>query len=113
MRWLLSHRSSYAISPKRPGRLGARRMQAVEPHKRMTLPVALLSIQAARALDDLGEMFVRRMQHIDDAAKLAPDRNRAALLSSAPTISSPRCTSCYSRTRRKARSKSASRQWTR
>ena len=58
--------------------LDAGRMQALEPHKRMTLAVALLAIQAARALDDLGEMFVRRMQHIHNAAKLALDRYRAA-----------------------------------
>ena len=53
-------------------------MQALEPHTRATLAVALISIQAARALDDLGEMFVRRMQHIQNAAKLALDRYRAA-----------------------------------
>ena len=53
-------------------------MQALEPHKRMTLAVALLASQAARALDDLGEMFVRRMQHIYNAAKLALDRYRRA-----------------------------------
>ena len=50
--------------------LDAARMQALEPHKRATLAVALISVQAARALDDLGEMFVRRMQHIHNAAKL-------------------------------------------
>ncbi len=58
--------------------LDAGRMQALEPHKRMTLAVALLASQAARALDDLGEMFVRRMQHIYNAAKLALDRYRRA-----------------------------------
>jgi Tn3 transposase DDE domain/Domain of unknown function (DUF4158) len=58
--------------------LDAARMQALEPHKRMTLAVALLATQSARALDDLGEMFVRRMQHIHNAAKLALDRYRAA-----------------------------------
>jgi hypothetical protein len=58
--------------------LDAARMQALEPYKRMTLAVALLSIQSARALDDLGDMFVRRMQHIHNAAKLALDRYRAA-----------------------------------
>ena len=50
----------------------------MEPHKRATLAVALISVQAARALDDLGEMFVRRMQHIHSAAKLALERYRAA-----------------------------------
>jgi Domain of unknown function (DUF4158)/Tn3 transposase DDE domain len=58
--------------------LDAARMQALEPYKRATLAVALISIQAARALDDLGEMFVRRMQHIHNAAKLALERYRAA-----------------------------------
>ncbi|MBV9171110.1 MAG: DUF4158 domain-containing protein, partial [Chloroflexi bacterium] len=58
--------------------LDAARMQALEPHKRMTLAVALLSTQSARALDDLGDMFVRRTQHIHNAAKLALDRYRAA-----------------------------------
>jgi len=58
--------------------LDAGRMQALEPHKRATLAVALLATQAAHALDDLGEMFVRRMQHIHNAAKLALDRYRAA-----------------------------------
>jgi hypothetical protein len=58
--------------------LDAGRMQALEPHKRATLAVALLATQAAHALDDLGEMFVRRMQHIHNAAKLALERYRAA-----------------------------------
>jgi hypothetical protein len=58
--------------------LDAARMQALEPHKRATLVIALIAIQAARALDDLGEMFVRRMQHIHSAAKLALERYRAA-----------------------------------
>jgi hypothetical protein len=39
--------------------------------------VALLATQAARALDDLGEMFVRRMQHIHTAAKAALECYRA------------------------------------
>jgi Tn3 transposase DDE domain len=58
--------------------LDAARMQELEPHKRYTLAVALLTVQAARALDDLGEMFVRRMQHIHTAAKAALERYRAA-----------------------------------
>ncbi len=58
--------------------LDAARMHALEPHKRATLAVALLSVQAARSLDDLGEMFVRRMQHIHTAAKMALERYRAA-----------------------------------
>jgi TnpA family transposase len=58
--------------------LDAGRMQALESHKRATLAVAMLTTQAAQALDDLGNMFVRRMQHIHNAAKLALDRYRAA-----------------------------------
>jgi len=58
--------------------LDAARMQALEPHKRAALAVALLATQAAQALDDLGEMFVRRMQHIHTAAKAALERYRAA-----------------------------------
>ncbi len=37
-----------------------------------------MAVQAARALDDLAEMFVRRVQHIHNAAKLGLDRDRAA-----------------------------------
>jgi len=66
--------------------LDAGRMQALELHKRMTLAVALLGTQAARALDDLGEMFVRRMQHIHNAAKLALDRYRAASVERTDTL---------------------------
>jgi len=58
--------------------LDAARMHALEPHKRATLAVALLVTQAARSLDDLGEMFVRRMQHIHTAARTALERYRAA-----------------------------------
>jgi Domain of unknown function (DUF4158) len=92
--------------------LDAGRMQALEPHKRMTLAVALLATQAARALDDLGEMFVRRMQHVRKAPSwhwtaTAPPR------SSAPTTWSPPCTNCSSHTRWRARPKGASRLWTR
>jgi hypothetical protein len=66
--------------------LDAARMQALEPYKRMTLAVALLSTQSARALDDLGDMFVRRMQHIHNAAKLALDRYRAATVERTNTL---------------------------
>jgi TnpA family transposase len=58
--------------------LDAGRMQALEPRKWATLAAALLTTQAARALDDLGEMFVRRMQHIHNAARQALERYRAA-----------------------------------
>jgi hypothetical protein len=58
--------------------LDAARMQALEPRKRATLVVALLATQAAQALDDLGEMFVRRMEHIHTTARTALERYRAA-----------------------------------
>jgi len=57
--------------------LDAGRMQALEPHKRYTLAAALLAVQSAQTLDDLGEMFVRRMLHLQAAAKAALERYRA------------------------------------
>jgi hypothetical protein len=53
--------------------LDAARLQALESHKRATLTIALLVVQAARALDDLGEVFVRRMQHIHNAVAPSAD----------------------------------------
>jgi hypothetical protein len=57
--------------------LDAGRMQALEPHKRYTLVAALLAVQNAQTMDDLGEMFVRRMLHLQAAAKAALERYRA------------------------------------
>ena len=44
--------------------LDAARMNEMEPHKRYTLAAALIKAQLARNLDDLGEMFVKRMKKI-------------------------------------------------
>jgi len=44
--------------------LDAARMSEMEPHKRYTLAAALIKMQVARTLDDLGEMFVKRMKKI-------------------------------------------------
>jgi hypothetical protein len=49
------------------------RMTTIEPNKRYTLAVALLTLQAARVRDDVAEMFVKRMQAIHRAAKEALD----------------------------------------
>jgi len=44
--------------------LDAARMNEMETHKRYTLAAALIKAQVARNLDDLGEMFVKRMKKI-------------------------------------------------
>ncbi|MGH9901778.1 MAG: DUF4158 domain-containing protein, partial [Pyrinomonadaceae bacterium] len=44
--------------------LDAARMNEMEPHKRYTLAAALIKAQVARNLDDLGEMFIKRMKKI-------------------------------------------------
>lgn len=44
--------------------LDAARMNEMEPHKRYTLAAALIKAQVARTLDDLGEMFIKRMKKI-------------------------------------------------
>src|SRR5262249_22450135 len=51
--------------------LDAARMQALTPHKRAALAVALLVVQAARALDDLAEMFIKRMMRVHQRGKEA------------------------------------------
>lgn len=58
--------------------LDAARMQALEPQKRLALAVALLVTQSAQALDDLAEMFIKRMMRIHQRGKeaLAEDRER-------------------------------------
>jgi len=92
--------------------LDAGRMQALEPHKRMTLAVALLASQAAQR----STTWVRCSFAACSTSTMPPSWRWTAIAplpSNAPITSSPRCTTCSSRTRRKARSKSASRQWTR
>jgi len=51
--------------------LDAHQMKRLEPAKRYTLAVALLSVQYARTLDDLAELFVKQMQQIHHKGKLA------------------------------------------
>ena len=51
--------------------LDAARMQEMEAGKRYTLAVALITRQVARALDDLGEMFSKRMLKIQQRAQAA------------------------------------------
>jgi Domain of unknown function (DUF4158) len=51
--------------------LDAARMQALEPHKRYTLAAVLLWTQWSRALDDLGQMFIKRMMRIHRRGKEA------------------------------------------
>ncbi len=56
--------------------LDAARMLALEPHKRLTLAVALVIVQTARARDDLAEMLIKRMRRIHHKAKAALERYR-------------------------------------
>ena len=51
--------------------LDAARMQALEPHKRYTLAAVLLQTQWSRVLDDLGQMFIKRMMRIHRRGKEA------------------------------------------
>jgi hypothetical protein len=64
--------------------LDAARMQALEPQKRLALAVALLATQSAQALDDLAEMFIKRMMRIHQRGKgaLAEYRERQSDLHS-------------------------------
>ncbi|WP_293910436.1 Tn3 family transposase [Deinococcus sp.] len=58
------------------GSLDAARMQALEPHKRFTLMACFLHVQHASALDDLAELFVRRMGTINRDAQAAFEQSR-------------------------------------
>ena len=49
--------------------LDAARMRDLELNKRMTLIAALLHCQAARVLDDLGTLFIKRMSAVHRSAK--------------------------------------------
>jgi len=57
--------------------LDATQMKDVEPYKRMTLAAALLLVQTAGALDDLAEMFIKRMLAIQQKGKEALEQYRA------------------------------------
>lgn len=49
--------------------LDAARMLEVEPQKRLTLAASLLKVQSNRVLDDLAEMFIKRMSIIHQKGK--------------------------------------------
>jgi TnpA family transposase len=49
--------------------LNAARMYELSPPKRFTLAVTFIRVQTAQALDDLAEMFIRRMQKLHQQAK--------------------------------------------
>ena len=51
--------------------LNVARMQATQEAKRLTLAVALIRVRTAQALDDLAEMFLRRLQKLHQQAKEA------------------------------------------
>ncbi len=55
--------------------LDAARMQALEPHKRSTLAAVLLRTPWSRALDDLGQMFIKRIMRIHRRGKEAVARH--------------------------------------
>ena len=56
--------------------LDAPKMRRLEENKRYTLATALLRTQLARSLDDIGEMFVKRMRQIHHKATEALDEFR-------------------------------------
>lgn len=51
--------------------LNAAQMKALEPNKRYTIAVALLAVQSAKSLDDLAEMFIKKMSSINRKGKEA------------------------------------------
>jgi TnpA family transposase len=57
--------------------LDAARMKEMEPAKRYTLMVALISAQYACTLDDLAEMFIKQMQQMHQKGKTALVQYRA------------------------------------
>ena len=61
--------------------LDAARMKSLEPYKRYTLAVSLLSEKKARTLDDLAEMFIKRMLKIHSLGKEALEQYRQDHLS--------------------------------
>ena len=56
--------------------LDAARMQRLAPAKRATLAAALVKAQVAQTLDDLGEMFIKRMRRIHHKAQAALEEYR-------------------------------------
>src|SRR5262249_41731501 len=51
--------------------LNVARMQAIQEAKRVTLAVALIRLRTAQALDDLAEMFIRRVQKLHNQGQKA------------------------------------------
>jgi ElaB/YqjD/DUF883 family membrane-anchored ribosome-binding protein len=49
--------------------LDAARMKKVESHKRYTLAVALLFAQLAKTIDDMGEMYTKRVASANSQAE--------------------------------------------
>jgi len=56
--------------------LDATEMKDLEPYKRLTLAAAFVLVQSAGALDDLAEMFIKRMLAINQKGKDALERYR-------------------------------------
>src|SRR5260370_23599563 len=56
--------------------LDATEMKDLEPHKRLALAAAFVLVQSAGALDDLAEMFIKRMLAIHQKGKDALERYR-------------------------------------
>ncbi|HEY9832172.1 MAG TPA: DUF4158 domain-containing protein, partial [Stenomitos sp.] len=61
--------------------LDAARMKSLEPYKRYTLAASLLAEKKARTLDDLAEMFIKRMLKIHSLGKEALEQYRQEHLS--------------------------------
>jgi len=57
--------------------LNAAQMKALESNKRYTLAAALLAVQSAKALDDLAEMFIKRMSSVHRKGKEALELYRS------------------------------------
>lgn len=52
------------------------KMKEIEPYKRYTLTLSLIYTQLANILDDLGEMFIKRMMRVHRKGKVALDDYR-------------------------------------
>ena len=85
--WLLERQPNLRVSTLLPNAkfqqfaaeadsLDAARMRDLEPFKRATLTAVLLEVKAAKVLNDLGEVFVKRMMHIHRLAKDALARHQ-------------------------------------
>ena len=88
MNWLAAHNVETGALSKLPDvkvrhfaaeakSLDAARMQEMEPTKRYTLAAALIKMQVAQCLDDIGEMFIKRMHKIHYRGQTALEEYRA------------------------------------